>query len=309
MTTCGADASLRLARRAAVGRALPVVSVAVVLVVLLLLVLHVGSDAFLDGLRLLDPPTVLAAGALSAVATLAASWRWTVLARALGDPLPLGTALRAYLRSQLLNTVLPGGVLGDVHRAVGGAAPAGRGARIRAVLWDRGSGQAVQAVLLCAALLLAAPDRWPVVAAIAAAPVAGLAALRGARGRLRVLRDDAIRLLHRPRVLATVVVASVVVTLAHALVFVLAALVTGAAAAPPLLLLVALAVQAATVVPLGLGGWGVREGAAAALFAGAGMGAAHGVSAAVATGALALLGVLPGVLPLVVAHRRGRAAR
>jgi uncharacterized membrane protein YbhN (UPF0104 family) len=180
--------------------------------------------------------------------------------------------------------------------------------RIRGVVWDRATGQVVQAALLGVALLLTAPDRWPLVAGIAALVVAGLVVVAGARGRLRVLRDDAARLLRRPGVLAAVVGASAVVTLAHALVFVLAALATGAVAAPLLLLLVALAVQAATVLPLGLGGWGVREGAAAALFAGAGIGAAQGVSAAVAAGVLALVGVLPGVLPLLAGRRRGEMA-
>ena len=79
-------------------------------------------------------------------------------------------AVASYYRSQFLNSTLPGGVLGDVHRAVHHGREAGdlpRGAR--AVVWDRVSGQLVQVVLTVLVLLaLPSPVRSsvPVVAAL-----------------------------------------------------------------------------------------------------------------------------------------------
>jgi uncharacterized membrane protein YbhN (UPF0104 family) len=109
-------------------------------------------------------------------------------------------------------------------------------------------------------------------------------------------------------VLVPIVIGSAVVALAHAAVFVLAAMATGASVDLLRLLPLALVVQAATVLPTGFGGFGAREGVAAALFAGAGLGAAHGVAAAIASGTLALLAVLPGLVPLVTGRVRRDAA-
>ena len=81
---------------------------------------------------------------------------WSPAASA--STLPLRAAVAAYYRSQFLNATLPGGVLGDVHRAV---APRPRrrrrsAASVRAVGWERVAGQVVQVVLTVVVLLAAA---------------------------------------------------------------------------------------------------------------------------------------------------------
>jgi uncharacterized membrane protein YbhN (UPF0104 family) len=53
-------------------------------------------------------------------------------------------------------------------------------------------------------------------------------------------------------------------------------------------------VQTATVIPLSVGGWGLREGAAAWAFAAAGLGASTGVTVAVLYAVLMLIAVAPG---------------
>ena len=50
--------------------------------------------------------------------TVCCAWRWTVVARGLGAELPLPAAVAAYYRSVFLDSMLPGGVVGDVHRGV-----------------------------------------------------------------------------------------------------------------------------------------------------------------------------------------------
>ncbi|MDH2443759.1 lysylphosphatidylglycerol synthase domain-containing protein [Amnibacterium sp. CER49] len=279
--------------------------------VLALLLVRVGAAPFVDGLRRLTGPVVLAAVAATALTTLLSALRWQALGRLLGTPLPLDAAFAAYYRSQLLNTVLPGGVTGDVERALRRAPAGERLRRLRVVAWDRGAGQAVQLVLLAAALpALPPPVRlpgWIVLLAVAALVAAALAACGGrapTAGPARLLRTDLRRLARRPVVLALVIVLSVAVALLHAGVLVLAAVATGAPPDPGRLLPLAVAVQVAMAVPIGFGGLGAREGAAAVVFAAAGLGTAAGVSAGVAYGALALIAVLPGIVPLLTPAAR-----
>lgn len=52
------------------------------------------------------------------LSTLSMAHRWQMTARRLGLPMPYLLALREYYLSQFLNSVLPGGVLGDVGRAI-----------------------------------------------------------------------------------------------------------------------------------------------------------------------------------------------
>jgi glycosyltransferase 2 family protein len=52
------------------------------------------------------------------------------------------------------------------------------------------------------------------------------------------------------------------------------------------------------VLPLTIGGWGLREGAAAALFPLAGASAAAGLATSIAFGLMLLVSVLPGLVAL-----------
>src|ERR1700730_8926374 len=102
--------------------------------VLWFLVRHVGAAPFEDGLRAVTWRAVVAAVTLTALTTVCSAWRWRVVARALGVDIGLPSATGAYYRSLFLNSVLPGGVLGDVHRAVTHGRRAGDVARgVRAV--------------------------------------------------------------------------------------------------------------------------------------------------------------------------------
>ncbi|MGH3177459.1 MAG: lysylphosphatidylglycerol synthase domain-containing protein, partial [Streptosporangiaceae bacterium] len=86
--------------------------------VLWFLVRLVGAAPFEDGLRAVTWEAVVAAATLTALTTVCSAWRWRVVARALGVGIGLPGAVGAYYRSLFLNSVLVGGVLGDVHRAV-----------------------------------------------------------------------------------------------------------------------------------------------------------------------------------------------
>jgi uncharacterized membrane protein YbhN (UPF0104 family) len=156
--------------------------------ILAFLLWRLGTGPFLHGLRVIDAGALAAAVGIGVLTTVACAWRWTLVARGLGVRLPVRTAVAAYYRSQFLNTTLPGGVLGDVHRAVHHGRDVGDvGRGIRAVVLERFAGQVVQ-VVIAVVVLLALPSpvrsRMPAVAAILA--VAGLGAVL--LGRLRTGR-------------------------------------------------------------------------------------------------------------------------
>ena len=295
------------------------------LAVLGLLVWRFGADAFVDGVRRLDAGTVAVAVAVGVVTTVAAAWRWTVVAHGIGLRVPLRSAVAAYYRSQLVNVTVPGGVVGDVERAVRhGRGSGALGASVRSVGWERFGGQAVQ-LGLTAAVLLAVPSAfrglagWVAigllsVVVIAAAVCAAVTWLGrrtlGGRlaGALRVAVSDLrVGLLSRhtwPRVL----VASAVVVAGHAIVIVIAMRATGVEVGLGSIVPLALVVLAGSAVPANVAGWGPREGVAAWAFAATGLGASAGVTAAAAYGALVLLAALPGAVVLLVQLLRGRQA-
>ena len=99
---------------------------------------RVGAAPFEAGLRAVTWQAVVAAVTLTALTTVCSAWRWRVVARALGVDIGLPAAVCAYYRSLFVNSVLPGGVLGDVHRAVTHGRRAGDVVRgLRAVAWER----------------------------------------------------------------------------------------------------------------------------------------------------------------------------
>jgi uncharacterized membrane protein YbhN (UPF0104 family) len=301
---------------------LPLLRVAAAVTVLWVLFRLVGAAPFEDGLRAVTWPAVVAAVTLTALTTACSAWRWRVVARALGISIGLPGAIGAYYRSLFLNSVLIGGVLGDVHRAVTHGRRAGNVARgLRAVAWERLCGQIIQAVVTVVVLLTLPSPVRPALPYILAgvAGVAGCAALvvRGAarRGRSRLARAaravaEDLRSVLAADVWPQLVLASVLVVAGHTATFVIAARVAGSTAPLGELVALLMVVQTATVIPLGIGGWGPREGVAAWAFAAAGLGAASGVTVTTLYAVLMLVAVTPGAgLLLGDAVRRRRGPR
>ena len=110
-----------------------------------------------------------------------------------------------------------------------------------------------------------------------------------------------------PHVWPQLALASVLVVAGHTATFVIAARVAGSTAPLGELLVLLMVVQTATVIPLSIGGWGLREGVAAWAFAAAGFGAATGITIATLYAVLMLIAVAPGAgLLLGDAVRRRR---
>lgn len=276
--------------------------------ILAALVWRQGAGPFVDGLRLTSPSALLAALVITAGTTLACAWRWSLVARRLGVAVPLATAVAAYHRSQFLNATLPGGVLGDVHRGVShGRETRAMGRGLRSVAWDRAIGQAVQAVLALGAVTLLVPAvRTPVVlASVVAVAVLALGWATLPRRAKIVLVEEAGQL---TSVWPQLTLASVLAAAGHVVVFVVAARTVGVDAPPSTLAALAVVVLLVSAVPIGIAGWGPREGAAAWVFGAAGLGAAQGLTVAVVYGVMALVATVPGAI-LSVRRRVGVPAK
>lgn len=294
--------------------------------VLAALLWKLGSGPFIDGIVAVDARAVAAAMVITLGTTLCCAWRWQLVARGLGRKLPYWPAVAAYYRSQFLNSVLPGGILGDVHRGVDqGSRDGDVGTGLRAVAWDRATGQAVQLLLAVLVLtFLPSPLRgvgaalaWVLLALAAAVAALILRPPRpGARWWARILPAVASDLRHgllQWRTAPGIVLASAGAVAGYTSIFVIAAGSAGTSATATQLLPLAMFVLLAMSVPASIAGWGPREGAAAWAFMAAGLGAAQGVSAAVVYGVLSLAACLPGAAVLLTAwlHRgraRGRAS-
>ncbi|HEV2781200.1 MAG TPA: lysylphosphatidylglycerol synthase transmembrane domain-containing protein [Actinophytocola sp.] len=300
-------------RQADRKRAMAWLKILVGLAILAALGTQLGSQTFVDGLRSIGAGELLAALAIGLVTTVLSAWRWCLVARRLGLPITLGTAVADYYRAVFLNSVLPAGVLGDVHRAVRHGREAGDvGRGVRAVVLERTAGQAVL-IIVGAVALLAGPALAPVrgivltvLAVVAGLGLAVLAARRWARdGSVWRRTVDDIRdgLLARAA-WPGVALLSAAALAGHVTLFVVAARAAGATA--PVSELVPLVVLSllAMGLPVNVGGWGPREGVAALVFGAAGLGAALGLTAAVVYGVLALVSCLPGAGVLVM--RAGR---
>jgi hypothetical protein len=291
------------------------------------IVWRVGTAPFVTGVRTTAGWPLAAAAGITALTTVCCTWRWVVVARGLGDRLPVRWAFAAYYRSQFLNVALPGGVLGDMHRGVDHGRDiddVGRG--LRAVVGERVAGQAVQVLIALVVLSICpSPVRAFVPLGAVIVVAGGLTILAGVRhdpdgtrssgGRgLTAVVGELCRSVLAPRSWPSIVLASTGSVVGHTAVFLLAVRVSGTAAPITRLLPLAMLVLLAMVVPTGIAGWGPREGMAAWVFGAAGLGAAHGLSAATAYGLMSFVATLPGVAVIGLgawqraAARRSRAA-
>jgi glycosyltransferase 2 family protein len=281
--------------------------------VLAALAVHLGGDAVVDGVRAIDAASALAALGIGLLTTVFSAWRWCLVARGLGLSLPLGVAVVDSYRALFLNSVLPGGVLGDVHRAVSHGRQAGDvGRGVRAVALERSAGLVVS-VTVGIAVLLTRPDLLTaavghlvpgrgvlgpvaVLAAVAALAVWTARGAHGARVRaaLRTFLADA-----RAGVLSRgtgpgVVLLSVAALAGYLALFVIAARVAGSRAALGELLPLLVLALLAMALPLSVGGWGPREVVAAVAFGAGGLGTTQGFTVALVYGVLSLIACLPG---------------
>jgi uncharacterized membrane protein YbhN (UPF0104 family) len=276
--------------------------------VLAVVVVRVGLGPFVDGVRSVDAASLVTAVVVGVVTTVACAVRWRSVSAALGSRLRLGPAVAAVYRAQLLNVVLPGGVVGDVHRGASHLRVPGGAGAARAVAWERLGGQVVLGGVAAVVLALH-PVGIPRAVVLAVALIAlGSAVLvvrlarsehLGSRRGVRVVASDLEACGSSRRLLLVVLATSTVVVVGHAVTFLVAARSAGVDVPWIALVPVALVVLLAMSVPTHVAGWGLREGVAAWAFTAAGLGAAAGVRATVVYAVVTTVAVLPGLAVLV----------
>ncbi|WP_213008173.1 lysylphosphatidylglycerol synthase transmembrane domain-containing protein [Paractinoplanes toevensis] len=287
--------------------------------ILAVLLWRLGTGAFLDGLRVIDGPALAAAFTIGVVTTVFSAWRWCLVARGLGLRLSLRGAIADYYKALFLNAALPGGVIGDVDRAVKHGRDEGDVAKsVRAVVLERTAGQivligvGVTVLVTVPSPVLTLLDKHGAVAAtvglaVAAAGVLVLLACRRLRqggsrvaGAIRTTIGEIRTGLLARRNWPGITLASTVVLAGHLATFVVAARAAGSQAEllklAPLMLLALLAMS----LPLNIGGWGPREAVTAWAFGAAGLSASQGLTIAVVYGVFAFVAALPGAIVVLV---------
>jgi uncharacterized membrane protein YbhN (UPF0104 family) len=250
-----------------------------------------GPQEVVTTLRAVDPGwLVLAVLALAAQIALSAL-RWRVTARALGHDLPSRWALREYGLSVAVNTFMPGGILGDVGRILRSRGLGWKGAA-SSVLVERLSGQvALGAVAVIAvSLWWGAWQGWALPGAVVAGGVVLLFALPTLRAMLG-------RVWCAPGIWPAQLGLTFVILVVNLAGFWFAARAVDVVLPLSDALLVLPLTLLAMLVPLTVNGWGLREGAAAALWPMVGVAAAQAVAASVAFGLACMGAALLGLTP------------
>lgn len=271
--------------------------------VLAALIWWADAQAVADKLRGADLMWLSIALATLTLLTFLMARRWQIVARTLGIKLTFPRALAEYYVAQLGNTALPGGVLGDVGRAFRIRHEADLVRAAQSVAAERLFGQifvfALMAVGFSGALLVPGGTPWPdlawfgvLVAILAAAGALILA--RGGTPTARFLRLI-LALCKDPQLVAYgIVITALLIFSLYA-----CARATGTLIPTADLLTLLPLILSAMLIPLSVGGWGWREGAAAALFPLIGASASAGVATGIAYGAMVTLATLPALFVLM----------
>ncbi|WP_299706874.1 lysylphosphatidylglycerol synthase transmembrane domain-containing protein [uncultured Tateyamaria sp.] len=235
--------------------------------------------------------------------TFAMASRWKIAASEIGVQITYPVAVREYYLAQLINTVLPGGVAGDVTRAVRARHTADLNRAAQSVMAERLLGQiavlAFMFVGFAVALLVTGGLEfgqlgWVVMTALAGCIIVAVAVSRLQNATGRFLRIT-FQLTRRP----VVILHGLITTLCLVFGFYACARATGVIMPAEALATLIPLILCAMLIPLSVGGWGWREGAAAALFPIIGAPASAGVATGITYGVVLLAAALPAAVILV----------
>lgn len=237
------------------------------------------------------------------LSTYSMARRWQITAHALGLELTYSAAVKEYYAALFCNAVLPGGIMGDISRAVRLRHAGDMSRAAQSVLAERLIGQvAMVAILgmgLTAALIVPGGIVWPtrtvsflaLGSILSVAGIAFLSVLESMRGFMGLC----IALVSRSNVSLHALGAACALLLG----LYACARATGTAVTFEAVVTVLPLIFCAMVVPLSVAGWGWREGTAAAVFPLFGATPQAGVAAGLCFGAVMLAAALPGALFVV----------
>ena len=248
----------------------------------------VGSQALLRGWGALTPLTVAVALLLGLATTVAQSVRWSTLARHRGIDIGIGRALLDCYASSFGNMVLPGGLGGDVARVA--VYRDGGDKRWTSPLLALGAERLSATTFLFAAAAITMVSRSVLLAAVAGG--VALICLGASAWCMRGLGIGRSLLVWG---------ASAVGVLSLIALYLVAMMALGGPIEPVL----AIVGLASMSIPLGVGGWGVREVGVLVLAPTLAVAGGYAVATSTAYGLLATISCLPGLVVLLVAWWRG----
>lgn len=248
-------------------------------------------------LRMLSPEWVGLSILATTGATLSMAYRWQLTARALDIRFDYPFAVREYYIAQLVNMVLPGGIPGDVSRAVRARKKADLKRSAQSVVAERMLGQvAIMAVLflgVSASLMWSGGfDHLVLSTTVLAVMLSALIVVSVASLTCPSIWKFVVFLVRLQRQTVFILV-GLVSSACLILGFYASARAVGVIIPPWGVLTVIPLVLTAMLIPMSIGGWGWREGAAAALFPTIGASYSAGVASGVTYGAVILIAALP----------------
>ena len=238
--------------------------------------------------------------------------RWKITAGRLGQSLTLRRAISEYYLATVANMSLPGGITGDAARIYRNRESGSLGVSVHGVVLERVAGQFALLLIVIVGWLC-----WPLLMS-GSVPAFGVQVL-GTTALLIMLIGAGCYLLVKfapDRITRAVLdfgpalyvawwsdrqwivqgVLSIAIVSSYLLVFLLCSY---AVQAPlPFFALVTIVplVLLSMLIPLSIGGWGIREAAAAVLWPVAGLSAEAGIATSIAYALLSLVGSLPGLV-------------
>lgn len=249
--------------------------------------------------------------------TLLSSQRWRITARRIGFTLRPIAALREYYLSQVANQSLPGGVLGDATRVLRTGAKPGWFASALAVLIERMAGQISLFMLFLISLgvNLIFPSEFalPIWVGVFAMISVGLVAsafllilgfAKKGRSSIAAKMAEFLEVSKDALLGSGVWVSQFLLSLGIVILNIMAFVFATRAIGFDLNLLIAFVivplVLLSMLIPVSIGGWGVREAFSVALFPIMGATVAQGFAASVAFGLVFLASSLPGLLLFLI---------
>lgn len=294
------------------SRTFAAVRVAATLAVVAGLLIKLRGD-LLDTVRDADPWLLLTALGLMAVVQALVVVKWLALMRARDVAAPLDHVIRAYCVGNLLSNVLPTAVGGDVYRVyrIQREANARAADVTMSVLYERATGYGAMSVLgALGAAFYYGSAAIGVLALACGAAAAVVIAVVLPRVPFPAIREDHIvrnLLAHRREALAVyqMFVFSLIIQALYISTIALAGRALGAHVSWWYWAFATWVVAVAVLLPVTLGGLGVRETSFSALVKHAGATAAQGASTGFALGLLLIAVNAAGLLAIEVAARAG----
>lgn len=284
------------------------------------LVWFVDIGAAVSLLQQTDWRWILIALLLVQIQMILSAWRWQVTAARLGQSLSVPVAIREYYLASAINMSLPGGITGDAARVVRARHGSTLSVAAQGVMLERLAGQiALLFITLLGWLLwplLMDSDAPSIEKRLLSASLGVLGCLLLAKVLLIIFANNCVArfvsslgpamhrvwIADRQWLFQTVLNATIVAS--YLLVFAVCTLALGDPLPLAAILSIVPLVLMSMVLPLSVGGWGVREAAAAAMWPLAGLSAESGIASSVLYGLVAIVGCLPGLLFFALERRR-----